>query len=512
FANVAQEGGKITDQVNTALSVNEGQPLPDYESARSILTAVLNQWANELADLVRSGRQISERTDLDQAVMYSARAMFNPATLDPMTQQLATTADTLKHLPELDVSAVTRQLARGEALLVMSPTRSVIIPSNQLFPKSNVRVRGHGGITYDQRFNGEQLIASAMQSLLVKTMPRVVFVHGEERSILAADSNRIDARAMSLVLKTARYKVSEWNAGKDQSRPKFDDDAPVVWVVIPPQARKTLDATPGERALLAGVKGLIDDGESVLLSFHPSLLPKYGQPDPWVALTKGLGFTPQTQNIVVERQVVAEDQTETQRGLALVSYPTEHPISLSLQDQVSYFALPVPLAVDANLPAQERMQKLIEIAPTRERWLDKDWLNTPNGKNDGPTASMSSLDKTATAAVAIERPNPLGRGEQRIEAVGSGSWMLSFISDVAVNDAGDRMVLAYPGNQQLMLSSVAWLSGHDELIGASTSGREVAQLNGVTAEAQHTWTWIVVGILPAGVVLAGLGAWLVRRL
>ena len=72
-------------------------------------------------------------------------------------------------------------------------------------------------------------------------------------------------------------------------------------------------------------------------------------------------------------------------------------------------------------------------------------------------------------------------------------------------------MLLNPGNYELLLASVAWLAGEDDLIAASPVSRQVARLEGLTPAVRTFWRWVAIAFLPAACLLAGVAVWMVRR-
>jgi hypothetical protein len=100
---------------------------------------------------------------------------------------------------------------------------------------------------------------------------------------------------------------------------------------------------------------------------------------------------------------------------------------------------------------------------------------------------------------------------RRAVVIGSGGWMLSFVSDVTVDLGGDRVALAHPGNYELLLASIAWLAGMDEFIAPSAASQQVARLSGITPAVRTAWLWITLAGMPLAMLGLGVAVWLVRR-
>ena len=113
--------------------------------------------------------------------------------------------------------------------------------------------------------------------------------------------------------------------------------------------------------------------------------------------------------------------------------------------------------------------------------------------------------------IAAERTHPIEGGMQRMIVVGSGGWMASNVADPVVEVGGGRVALVNPGNHELMLASVAWLAGMDDLIAAGPLGQEIPRLRDVTAEDRVLWGWIVIAGVPAACLLLAGIVFMVRR-
>jgi hypothetical protein len=347
----------------------------------------------------------------------------------------------------------------------------------------------------------------------MEQMPLVVFVHGEEGSMLRPRDRKLDLVGVSTVLYASRFQVMEWNAGAKDARPTIARGQPVVWVVVPPPARAGLEPSDRELALLSATRLLLADGESVMVSMYPSLLPKYGQPDPWSAMTEQLGVRVDTSRVVIEQTTDDTGAMQIQRGLAMQRCEHEHPISRALDGQQLYLALPMPI-IDAESPVPNspsaRRSVVASVPPGRERWLEADWAAeqsklTPPGEQERLLAAVPVI-------MALERSKPGGGGgNQRIVLVGSGGWMLSMTAEVVQVVAGERVALVNPGNLELMMSSVAWLSGHEDLIARGPLSQEIPRLDGITPPVRLRWLWILVAGLPAASIALGVIVWLGRR-
>lgn len=515
LGRLADQGDVVLNEIAKARKTDDAHPIADYETARSILAQGLSDYATQLDEM----GQLLARWQSDAATNAAVKQYAANSKQDypRIAQRLAEAADPLKHLPPMELSSIGKQLATGEAAVILSPKRAAVIPSSQLFPKSNIQQRDDGGVKFDQRFRGEQLISATIRSLIVEHMPMVVFVHGEDKSLLWQRDNKVDLVGVAAMLQASRFEVKEWPvANRNAQRPESAPGQPVVWVIIPPPKRQGLEISQGERALIEASRLLIENGESVMLSLYPSLLQKYGQNDPWSALASLLGVTVDTSKVIFEQSRNAEGKKEKQRAITLQEFDSKHPVARAINGSQGYFSLPMTVNPASSASADLSIEPLITASPGSDRWLESNWSADPSTLEE-PSDSQR-FDHALPVAVAIKCsvlvPNPGGgeqRKQQRAIVIGSGGWMLSFVSDVVTTIGGGRVALVYPANHELMLAGVAWLSGMDELIAASPLSQEVPRLRDITPETRTFWFFVLVVGLPAMCIAMAIGVSMWRR-
>lgn len=504
FSVRVEQAAAVIEEVDRALRVDDQRPLPDYEAARSVLSAALSAWAEEqlrIAQLLRGWTETGGEPLLRQFGANQRRVFEGQA------QSLALVADPLKHLPPLELGRIGRALEQGEAAIVMGPEGAAVIPSAQLFPSLALRAEA-GQITYDQRFRGEQMISATIRSLMVDRMPLVVFVHAQNESLLTPRDRNVDLFGAASVLAASRFEVAEWIVGQSEP-PTPEPGQPVVWIVVPPPSREGLEPTAGEVELIDTARTLLADGESVLLSIYPSALTKFGRPDPWQGVADAFGLRAETGAVVFERVRRSPQEVVRQKGQMLRDFSSGHPIAAALHGQQTHLSLPIAIVQADAPPPGARIDVIAEITPSSDRWLEAEWaVDAPVGDGAAPSEPLTG---PVPVIVAVENRHRLRDDPQRVIVVGSGGWMLSFIADAAVSLGGDRVVRQQPGNYELLLASVAWLAGMDDLIAPSAVSQLVTRLDGISPEVRSRWRWIALVLAPAACGLAGLAVFTLRR-
>ena len=500
---------EVEKELDRALVIDESRPLPDYETARSILAVSLDTWADEFFRIVELFNGWRDNPATDMAVRRFGAAHRDE--YDGWVQELAGRADPLKHLPPLELARVGRSLEAGETAIVFGPHGATVIPPEQLFSRLNLRRRGSDTVTFDQRFRGEQAISAAIRMLQDGgEMPVVVLVHAQDESLLSRRGQNIDFMGAAEILRASRFDVREWIVQRSE-KPRVPRDRTSVWVVVPPPIpeRTTLTITEAEQKLIDATGGLIADGEAVLLSLTPSPLTRTGMSDPWRDLTAPFGLTVDTTRTVFESARDEAGRVINQRVIQLSNYPPGTAIGSAVHGMQTVFDLPLVITLDEDVAPDVRREVVLAVDPAPDRWLETDWMLNPDSL-DEPTADQR-FDRPAPLVVTAERRNPMKAGQQRILVVGSGGWLLSYLADVVVPVGGDRMVLVNPGNFELLMAGITWLAGDDDRIASSPVSRQVARLEGVTESVRSLWRWVALVIMPGGCLALGIFVWTVRR-
>jgi len=501
LAQLSEEGDAFITAVKGLLKTEASRPLPDYDSARSALVANDRLWADEFSTAIALFEQWTDNPSLDPAVRGWSRTAVQRFTREATrrrSEQLQ-----LEELPPLELGEVGRVIGEGECAVVMGPRGAVAIPSWQIVP-AQAAATGRATLGFDFAARAESTLAGAIRSLTVERMPMVVFVHAEEASLLAGRVDRSDVAAMSDTLRSARYIVREWPVSSGD-RPVPARGQRVVWVIMPPLKREGLQTSERERRLLEATGGLIAAGEPVLVTFARSLLPLFGQKDPWGLIAEQLGITVDTGRVVMELVATSADRSELQPWQMVEQANTAHPIGAAVHGQPTVFNHPTPMSV----VSQSTQATVIEaIESSANRWIEDDWREERSQEKSVPQAKR--LTAPVPVVLALESTDEATRARRRAVAVGSGGWLLSSLADVSQTLGGNRYVLTNPGNRELMLASVAWLSGEEALLGGAT-GREVARVGDISDRARTVWLIALALGMPAIITATGIGVWVRRR-
>jgi ABC-2 type transport system permease protein len=460
---LGRDGTLILDEVDKAMFVDMAKPLPRLAMARDILAAANGRWSRELSE-VAWWLQDNRSDELALAASEESDAFESIAT------KLAKSDDALRRLGRLEFGELAVQLTEGQGAILMTPTRAMMISATLLFPAR----RSSSGIAQDQRFRGEQIISSALRSLDAVEVPQVVFVHAEEQSLLIKNKDGVDISAVQGLLESSRFRVLEWIPA-DSARPSLDE-GPVVYVVIPPSSRAGLEISQREQTLLDTVTGLLAADEAVMLNLQPSLLPRYGQVDPWAKLLTQVGIEANTSKVVLQQVAVGPQQVYIQRAQLIDRSIGDHVIARAVDSRRIY--IPLPLEINGG-------ETLLAIMPHEDRWLDENWAAETDA------TGKTRLQKEVSIASAV-----VHHDNARAIVVGSGGWLLSWAADRASQLGDGQVTMANPGNSEFLLSSLEWLAGLDDWIAASPIGQQSSRIEGLSSKMYTVWLVVLVLGIP----------------
>ncbi len=469
-------------------SASDARPFPDEARAAAAIAANLKHWSEELAAAARAlADRAAQRVDSAALAAWLTGA---PAEFTALARELRVAQDGLDRLPKLWGAEVGAALAAGDCAIITGPSGVATVPAWQL-----VAGASGGSISFDRRFRGEQAIASALRALKVGKPPVAVFVHAGALGMLRPSADGSDLAAAADALRGARFEVREWTPA-DGPQPAVAAGTTIVWIIVPPADRDSVDESPRERALLSVARRLVAQGEPVLLSVGPSLLPLLGQQDPWGALLRGRGMAAQTGRTVLELVPTGPDRAETSAVQTTVAGGIDSAVGRAIDGQRLRLDRPIPLQSD---PSALGVSVVVGIEPAAERWIEDDWRRDLKGRMEAPESKR--FDADVSVVMVSDAP--------RAMLVGSPTWMTTAVADSADALGGGRIALRNPGNRDLLVNAVAWLAGRDDLLAGSGAGREVGRLPRLSRA-----TVGVVGSIEAFAVpslIAAFGAWVVVR-
>ena len=498
FAQVNSDGEQFATRVNELSRTTASRPLPDIEGARSALAQGFRVWGDQLA----SAAALFAQWRADPVLPSALRAVVS-SRIDPYEQLAAsmqTARQELEALPTMEFNALGRELMQGDAAVVAGAGHLAVVPAWRIFPRAIAA--GEDRVTYSWSFRGEEVLTGALRSISSQSMPEVVFVHSERDSLLRAKQDGSELAAVTDALRSAGFSVREWTPGRGE-RPTPVVGTTQVFVIIPALRRGQFDLSREERLLAEEAARLINDGAPVLLTAGRSMLAVMGQADPWQRLLAPFGLEPDAARVVLEMTATADGTPEVRPWQLIERVPANSALSSRLRGRAILLNQAMRIRIADPLPEGVRVEVAVEVEPSTVRWLAEDWRE--NEVREVPVQKRFS--QPLPVAVMAERKLPVG--SQRVMLVGSGGWLLTSVADLSDSLGGGRTALVNPGNREMLLASVSWLAGREDLLDAGLSGREVARIEGLTPNMRRVWSVSVSAILALAPM--ALGALVIQR-
>ena len=481
-----------------------------------------------LADELRTA--VAADTTLGDSTRALARELARA--LEQLRNAAMVRADELRRLRPLDLHRIRRALTSGEVVLVIGPAGVGVtaVDFAAMFPSTDL-IDATTGMQTDLRRRAEELLTSALGSLSSPLKPIVVFTHAEavrgvtDPRVFGTAAKRLELRGMD---------VLEWAIALDPLPPDLvavdpAGERPVVWIF---HDAASWESSRNEGSLSGPAKAtelgramgqVLERGGSMLVSCNPSVLPGYGQADPTVAVLGAFGLEASS-----GRAMLREGRSGGQRTITpdfrIHIAESEHPISGAVSGLPIWMSWPVSVraATEGDAPGAEWWPlATIEAGDTgaSERvWGESEWLamrRTPEAQR-GFLTNLPAFDAERddgsgpwVVIAAAQRPSPAGLGEQRLVYVGTNGW---FVRNVLLRsqEIDGRLVSVYPGNVELLEASVYWLAGQDRMIARSATAQAIPLVRMLSGAQLRTINLGLIGVLPALVLLMGIG-WRVLR-
>ncbi|MFG0251800.1 MAG: Gldg family protein [Phycisphaerales bacterium JB038] len=458
-SNYAQALAEALAQTRQAIDPPPGTaPIPDYDTARAILAAGMQQPAGLAAQFANHFEILAA----SPTVSAGGRQRFQTLTqvYRKLADDLSIAREALLRPEPLELSEIVRAMQAESYLLILGAEHATALPLTSLFPDA-----GSG----ERQFAGEQAIEVVMASLTMTEPPLVFFLHAEKQSLFGPGSLLIGAAQR---LAGQRIRLAEWGVALSAEPPQVPfPDAPVIYLVLP-TADATSEGMERQANLAATVAELVSQGESILYHVQPSSLAVAGPEDVSLAPLAPFGVSADTGRHLLSRTFAGSDTWRTQPDVALESYPEAHLIGRALADLPTRFYQVAPLVLTA--PPQRVTQAILIEADARggEVWAESDWAagQWQTAEPGGPRDDMAG---PWPLALALERTLAGVTEPQRLVVIGASPAWLS--DEVTAQKAGEA--LANPGNIELLEASVYWLAGLDALVAPGSGATEVARLS-----------------------------------
>ncbi|MCC6357530.1 MAG: Gldg family protein [Phycisphaerales bacterium] len=553
FENLSQMAGldfalkslmRDTEATQTKIDELRGGAVPKYGAAvqemRSYLTAVQKSLQDVQAWMTKRDNAAFQALAQETREFLSAAATRYTAVLTDIEASLKKTAD----LKEVKLEQIYEQL-RSDGVLVETEREAVVVPGYEIwrYPRDKMPT----GPDEEMEFHGEAAISSAILKLTQKEKSGVVFVRFGGPPMLSIDPAmlqgmtqlpRIPFGMARDAMEKENFITGEWDVQSQPDPPQLEGVTKTIYVVFPPvtpepdprnprmpppgitpeQKQKVLDAVDksGMAVFLVNWSrpSQMNPMGGKAYEFADYLSSRWGiQPD---ASRLAMQFFPNPQKPELYLWDLLGTQggqipgLDTEKGVELT--PNEIGQPLKTQPIGLTYAVPILTAPAASQPAGVKIEPVITAPASADVWAVKDIQRAIQDMQEKQGTQRYPDDSPGPFPLAVAASRD---GGAKLVVIGSDQFFADAVLQLGqLVQIGSRIGVAqlYPGNADLFLNSLHWLSGNAARIAIGPSVGDIPRLTGLKDQATaNTWKAILVGVWPGLALVAGGFVWLMRR-
>jgi hypothetical protein len=501
------------------------QKIPDYRGATSSIEegmSMLSSLAGKiLEDFAAAKDNQKIPADMRKYMQESSSAYAELKKLaDDFTKKI-------KALGELKLDELKQSLRAKNNILVMGENEWRVLPMRRVWQEAEATNALMAEGKPKKKFAGEQQITSAILSLTSKTKPKVVFVRPSGPPLTSQGIPGFQRGGpLSLIAERLRdynFEVMEkdlsgmWAMQAQMQRqfappePSEEEIKDAVWIVLGiPQGQGQMGMPP--QSMAPKVAAHLNNGGSAMVLTLPQGDALAGALDEW-------GVKVHTDTIAVHKAVpstgAAKDQVEEALRVPMffvIKDYGEHMLTKPLSSLESIMFPLVP--VETTSKAGYTSTRILRVPETLDIWGETNIEAAMGGeevKYDAPKGAAKGGDMS-----------PPLYGGTIVEKSGGGRLIVIGCIQFAINDIlriPDRnlvqqgvFVSRFPGNSELFLNSVFWLSRQEPMISISPTAMEVSRIKEIPKATLGFWrVGVLMVLLPALVILAGVFMFIRRR-
>ena len=112
-----------------------------------------------------------------------------------------------------------------------------------------------------------------------------------------------------------------------------------------------------------------------------------------------------------------------------------------------------------------------------------------------------------------------GKKHGRLVLITDKFWASDPVTTQGMTADGSRVradhvpdaAIVWPGNTELFVNSVCWMSGLEDLLARSARTQDVPRIDAMSVQSRSRLKWMLLLGMPAGILVCGLTVWRVRR-
>ena len=460
----------------------------------------------------------------------------------PLLKEVTHLNEIVKDLGPVKLETLYENLKRDQTILVENEKEAIALPQHDVWvfrTNRNLPPPPDGDPT---DFAGEQAVSSAILKLTQKTRTAVIFTRYAGQPLLTSPqpSNpmmmqqmpQAPYQGMRELLEKENFIPREWDVGAEPNPPQIEEASRFVYVVFPPeppqQQMNPMQPPPTPRIseeqklrIFNAVK------ESAMAIFLTPWLPPASQYMPTPEKCEFNTYLQETWGIAVEDGSLAWEFTiNPQRENLLVpanrslivdsgSFEfTDQPIGKPLKGMPCCFQSAVPLRIlkDDEKPKGVAVEPIALTDQSDDVWAITDILRFSNDLQTNEGTRRYEEDIASPFPLAVAATDEEGR---KLVVFASDSFISDNVMEIAqpvFSGGALRLAKLYPGNADLFINAIHWLTGNADRIAVGTQQSDVPRLDKLKEGAPLLLTRVfLVGVWPAVALLVGTCVWLLRR-
>jgi hypothetical protein len=518
---------QILDQIRVGVKKQLELKVPDYKGAADSIRSGL-EGLNERIDavLARFKAAKEDKNTPKEFMDYVAQAQARYETMKKAADDLLGKLVMLGELKQVD------ELRRNQknSIAIMGETDMKVIPQEEIFKVEDVRMMD-AERNLRPRFAGEQQVSTALVTLTSKEKKKVAFIRSGGPPVTAramgytGPMTDVAERLRELNVEVLDKDLSgSWQMQAMQLQMQgmmFPPDASdeqlkdAVWVVLAsPQDPRQMMMNPSAGQMGAKVQEHLKNSGSAMVLFDPQAEK--------MDFLKEWGVEVKPDYLIVHEQVErqgarSEDMAMEywrQQPVFIINQYGDHLVTRPLR---SLDSLMVPLVPVNTVDAKGvKTTKILPVPSEPKAWAEMDF----DALRQQKTVAFNPAKDQLTPG---DLPPPLWGGVIAEKEDGKGRLVVIGCRRFAFNDylnepdyevarAQRRFVPRFPGNEELFVNSMYWLLKMDTMISISPASFEVARVKPEMKEStKNLWHFVVVALLPAMVLGAGVMVYVKRR-
>jgi glutaredoxin-related protein len=499
-------------QTNEQLDKTLDSALPDYSGALEVIKSLLSQYDEKVYALaVQLLGDLSSKSKQPNAIKEK---------LLELTDSFKATRNHIGAvLPKLrNVSAgeeytkIMQQIAKPDSVVLIGEDQIRVIELTDMFRMSQEQQQQAAqGQTPEFQFLGEEKITGNLLAMSMDTQPLVVFIQGSPRMPVLGPQGQYQAVAQRL--ENLNFEVKSWSTegqrnpmtgqpGPPAPPPTPKDGQSVVWIVTPIEPVNPMMMQMGQmgggKQIMDHVKARMAEGDAVMFISGPNPAASMGMPDPLAEVLESWGINVQSGSLIMNEVAVDSRRTMPDTTLRVNTWPDALPVTKALSGNAGVFASASPIEVEKKDGITT--YNLAQVKGPR-MWAQK------NLQEQNPKFVEEDAADHFTVAVAASK------GDERIAVFADPVWSTDQIVNYGLLGPNTAQMVGamFPGNAELFVNSVFWLSNMDEMIAASARSQDIRRIGDVSSAQMIGIRWLVLAGMPLGIFVIGIAVGLKRR-